>query len=132
MSLHQPAYVASEDIQPSVFVNIVDSTDYTIETCDAGDVSIGVMHESTWEAALPGVSNPPAVVTGYSKRVYGLGEVCDVVAGGAIDASDRLKPDTNGHAVVAGAGEEYSAVALADAASGELCRVLIERGSIPA
>ena len=128
-----PSYVASEDILPAKFVNIVAGTDHQIEACDADDVADGVIHESTQDAALPGVAaaDLPAANSGTSCRVYGLGESCEVEAGGTIAAGDYLKPDADANAVAATTGDEYSAKARAGAADGEKCQVYIERGVTP-
>lgn len=128
-----PSYVASEDILPARFVNIVAGTDHQIEACDAGDVADGVTHESTMDAALPGVAaaDLPAAKTGTACRIYGLGESCEIEAGGTIAAGDYLKPDADGKAVAASSTDEYSAKARAGAASGEKVQVYIERGVTP-
>jgi len=128
-----PSYVASEDILPSRFVKILYGTDHQIAACDAGDVADGVTHESTMDAALPGVlaANLPAVKQGTSCRIYGLGESCEIEAGGTIVAGAYLKPDADGKAVAASATDEYSAKARAGAAAGEKVQVYIERGVTP-
>jgi hypothetical protein len=128
-----PSYVASEDILPCKFVNIVAGTDHQIEACAADALADGVIHESTQDAALPGVlaSALPAAKAGTSCRVYGLGELCEVVASETIAAGDYLKPDANGNAAVCTSADTYSAKARGGAASGEKCQVYLERGVTP-
>ena len=128
-----PSYVASADILPAKFVKIVSGTDHQIEICVADDLAVGVTHESTMDAALPGVlaANLPAVKSGTSCRIYGLAESCEIEAGGTITAGAYLKPDADGKAVAASSTDEYSAKARAGAVVGEKVQVYIERGVTP-
>jgi hypothetical protein len=126
-----PSYVASENIPVSVFVNILVNNDYKIEVCDAGDVAIGVSDYAPQDPVLPGGSVGPAATTGEYCRVFGMGETCEVVAGGTIQAGQYLKPDANGAAVACSSNDRYSAVARAGASSGQLCKVILEHGQTP-
>ena len=131
MSHSVPSYVASEDIGVSLFVNILVNNDHKIEVCDAGDTAIGVSDYAPQDPVLPGGSLGPAATTGNPCRVFGLGETCEVLAGGAIQAGQYLKPDANGRAVACSSNDDYSAIARTGAASGELCKVIIEHGATP-
>lgn len=132
MSHTAPAYVASEDIPVSVFVNILVNTDHQVEVCDAGDVAIGVSDYAPQDPVLPGGSLGPAATTGNPVRVFGLNETCEVRAGGAIQAGQYLKPDLNGKAVAASTNDRYSAIARSGAgAADQLVKVIIEHGTTP-
>lgn len=128
-----PSYVASADILPAKFVKIVSGTDHQIVICSADEVAVGVTHESTMDAALPGVAaaSLPAAKAGTACRIYGLGESCEIEAGGTITAGAYLKPDADGNAVACSSTDDYSAVARAGAADGEKVQVFIERGVTP-
>lgn len=127
MQSSQPSYIAGEDIGPSLFVFPTNSTDNTVEVAGAGVQACGVSGEYTREAPIPGIT-PLHAATGEPCQVYGLGDVCEVIAGGAIDAGDFLKPDAAGEAIAAVSTDEYSARALTDAADGEKCKVQIVHG----
>lgn len=129
MSHSRPSFLAGEDIGPSLFVRPQAGTDNTILLCDAGDVATGVSHEGTREAPIPGVT-PLAAAEGESCQIYGADEPCEVIAGAAIEAGDRLKPDVNSKAVPAEDSEAASAIARTDAAAGEKVKVMIT--SLPA
>lgn len=122
-------FQASADINVSVFVKI--SGDNTVVTAGLGDEAIGVMHESCWYTPIPGASADLAVPNGQSKRVYQATESCEVLVGsGAVSAGDFVKPDGDGKAVVAGVGENYSAVVTSGAAAGGRAKVLIGAGQV--
>lgn len=131
MSHSIPSYVASEDIAVSVFVNILANTDFQVEVCDAGDVAIGVSDYAPQDPVLPGGSLGPAATTGNPVRVFGLGETCEVLAGGTIQAGQYLKPDANGKAVACSSADKFSAIARSGGASGELVKVILELGTTP-
>jgi hypothetical protein len=123
------SYVARGDIAPSVFVKQLAGTDHSVVQAAAGNEVIGISHEGTRDAPVDGVT-PLAAKTGESVRIYVEGEPCEIVAAAAIQAGDHLKPDANGKAVVAAAGELYGAVAAAGAAIGERAKVTVRRGKV--
>lgn len=125
MSHSRPSYLAGEDLGPSLFVKHEAGVDNTVVLCVADDVAIGVTHEGTREAPIPSVSTPLAAAEGESCQIYGADEPCEIVAGSAIQAGDRLKPDADSKAVPAADHEPASAVARTDAASGEKVKVMI-------
>jgi hypothetical protein len=131
MSHSIPSYVASEDIPVSVFVNILLNNDHKVEVCDAGDVAIGVSDYAPQDPVLPGASLGPAATSGNPVRVFSLGETCEVLAGGAIQAGQYLKPDSTGKAVAATTNDLYSAIARAGAAANQLCKIILEHGRTP-
>lgn len=132
MSHTAPAYVASEDIGVSLFVNILASTDHQIEVCDAGDVAIGVSDYAPQDPVLPGASLGPAATTGNPCRVFGLGETCEVLAGASLNAGAYLKPDAAGKAVACSSSDKYSAIARSGAgAANQLVKIIIEHGVTP-
>jgi hypothetical protein len=132
MSHSAPSYVASEDIPVSVFVNILLNNDHEIEVCDAGDLAIGVSDYAPQDPVLPGGSLGPAATTGNACRVFGLGDTCEVLAGGAVQAGQYLKPDAAGKAVACSSNDKYSAIARAGAgAANQLVKVILEQGVAP-
>lgn len=133
MPYSMPSYIAGGDISPSRFVKLTGNN--SVQQCVAGDDAIGVSHEGTREAPIPGVT-PLAAMSGESCQVYGADEPCEVAAGAAITAGAKLKSDLEGKAVPALSGAEtagtivpYIAIARTPAAVGEKVKVLITRGS---
>lgn len=122
-----PSYRAGADINTSVFVKL--SADDTVVTAGAGEVAIGVMHESTNATPIPGANADKAVLSGQSKRVYGTDEVCEVRVGtGGLSAGDFVKPDASGAGVAASATDKYSAICLSAGAASGRAKVVISRG----
>lgn len=124
-----PSFIAGGNISPSRFVKGESGESNTILQAGAGERAIGVSHESTLEAPIPSASAYAATDT-LTVQVYGLGEVCEITAGGSIAAFAPLKPDANGKAVTAAIGEPYSAIALVDAADGEKVKSIVVQGVV--
>ena len=124
-----PSYVADGDIGSSRFVVQQTTKDHRILVAGAAAKTVGVSHEGSREAPIPGIT-PLAAKAGESCRVYGEDETCDVVAAAAITPGDYLASDAAGAAVVATTGQFYGARALAAAASGELARVQVVSGQL--
>jgi hypothetical protein len=122
-----PSFIAKGNIPSSVFVK--QSGDHGIIICGAGDEAVGVSHEGSREAPITGIT-PYAAIEGESCQVYTDTWNCEVKAAGTIVAGDKLKPNASGLAVVAGAGELYSAIARAGAADGERCKCTVTRGVV--
>lgn len=129
MPAQSPSFIARGDIAPSIFVK-QNGTDHGIVAAGAGDEAVGVSHEGTREAPIEGIT-PLAAKSGESCQVYTEEWPCEVVAAATIVAGNKLKPDANGHAIVAVAGDHYSAIARAGAASGEMCKVTVRNGEVP-
>ncbi len=129
MPAQSPSFIAKGSVPPSVFVK--QSGDHGIVICGAGDEAVGVSHEGTREAPVTGVT-PMAALTGESCQVYTETWTCEVIAGDTITAGQKLKPDANGAAVPAVAGNVYSAIARAGAVAGERCKCTVTTGRIPA
>lgn len=131
---NRPSYVAGADIKVSRFVIIEASVDHTVVTAGAGAQAVGVSHEGPELASLPPDSTAAvdliAAYDGSACRIYGVGDNCEVFAGGSINAGQFLKPDADGKAVAASSGDEYSAFARAGASSGERCQITIEQGIV--
>lgn len=124
-----PSFIAGGNIFPSRFVKGEAGESNTILQAGLNDRAIGISHESTIEAPIPSAS-ALAAIEGTTVQIYGLGEVCEILAGGAISAFDYLKPDADGKAVLAGPGDSFSAIALVDAANGEKVKVVIREGEV--
>lgn len=126
-----PQFRAEADINTSVFVSL-GTKDDNVVTSGAGDLAIGVMHESIWATPIPGADADVAVPLGQSKRVYGADEVCEVRVGtGGLTVGDLVTPDAAGAGVVAGAGANYSAVCLSGGLAGDRAKVVVAKGSVP-
>lgn len=125
MSGTAASYVASADIRPSRFVKI--SGNNTVAECVANDQAIGISDESTELAPIPGAA-VLAASSGNACRVYGLGEQCEVIAGGTVTAGQYLKPDANGLAVACSATNIYSAIARTGGTVNQRLRVEVARG----
>lgn len=129
MSDHNsPSYVMGEDIGPSLFVKQDAAADHqALKATQYGDV-IGVTHEGTREAPIPGIT-PLAAKSGEAVRIYGPTEVCEVLVGDtAIVAGQRVRPDANAKAAPAVHGFPVGGRALAAAAAAGKCRIVVERG----
>jgi len=130
MSTNQPQFRAGADINTSTFVKI--SADNTVIPCVAGDRSDGVMHESSEDTPIPNADGDIAVRSGHSKRVYGLGEVCEIRVGtGGLSAGDKVKPDANAAGVATSTtGETFSAICLQAGASAGRAKVYLTHGQV--
>ncbi len=85
-----PSYVFGEDCAPSLIVKQSTAADHTVLKCGFNERPIGVSHEGTREAPIPGIT-PLAAASGESARVYGLGETCEVeVASGTVITSGTM------------------------------------------
>jgi hypothetical protein len=133
MPLYNPAFTASGNIKPARFVKI--SGEFTVDQCTDGTSGegtpvIGVSQEGSF--APPGIaetmgSTPTywAAPSGKTLKVFGLGDVCVVVAGASILAGNFVKSDSDGRAVPASSGDYSGGVALQSVASGEKCLIQV-------
>jgi len=120
-------FKAGANINPSVFVKL--SADNKVVTAGVGDDAIGVMHESLWDAPIPGNTNTYAVPSGQSKRVYQATESCEVIAGVNLTAGQFVAPDANGNGIVAAAGVPYAGVCTQGADAGGRAKILVTIGT---
>jgi len=129
MPVNNPSYVMGEDVGPSLFVKADPAYDFQALKATLGAEPLGVTHEGTRDAPIPGAS-AYAALTGESVRVYGLGEVCEVLVSAtlAIVAGDRVAPDASSKAQPAVHGFPYGGRALNAAAAAGKVRVQLERG----
>lgn len=99
MPTENPSYVFGEDIAPSLIVKQSTAADHTCLKAGFGEMPIGVSHEGSREAPIPGII-PLAAAQGESARVYGRGETCEVQVGSgvAIPAGAFVMPDANSKA----------------------------------
>lgn len=128
---NNPSFVAGAAIGPSLFLTFAASgaSHTLIQAVGATLPIVGISGEGTREAPIPGVT-PSHASTGEPVKVYGLGDVCEVIAGGTIDAGDFLTSDADGKAVAVSAGGQYGARALADCVSGARARVQVVFGQM--
>ena len=124
-----PSYVADATLLPSRIVMMAAGKDHRVVHATAAAKAVGVVHEGTREAPIPGVT-PQSALQGESVRVYGEDETCDVLAAAAIAVDDFIASDANGQAVVAAAGQYYIGRAKAAAAIGELARIQVISGQL--
>lgn len=123
-----PAFVANAAIGPSLFVKQVSA--FRVEVAGDANRCIGVSHEGTREAPIPGIT-PLAAAAEESVRIYGMGEVCEVICGAAVTANAYVTPDADGKAVTAVAGEEYCGRALnTTTVAGQRLRIQVMFGEL--
>lgn len=123
-----PSYVMGEDVGPSLFVRQDPSADHqALKATQWGD-TIGVTHEGTREAPLPGIT-PLAAKNGETVRTYGVDETCEVLVGStAIVAGQRVRPDATSKATPAVHGFPFGGRALAAGGANGKVRIVVERG----
>lgn len=126
----QRSYIARGDIRPSRFVKRDTASNHGVLEADAGDTPVGVSYEGTRYAPLPNVS-PLAAISGEPVLVYTEGMPCEIVAAASITSGQYLKPDADGQAIVAVAGDIYGAIADASGASGQNVKVTVKIGITP-
>jgi hypothetical protein len=123
-----PSYVAGEAIEASRILKQDPSYDHQCLKATLGSTPIGVSHEGTDDAPIPGASAYAAHL-GYSCKVYGPTETCEIAVGSlAIAAGDHVAPDANSKAQPAVHGFPYVGKALAAGAASAKVRVQVEIG----
>jgi hypothetical protein len=131
MPLYNPAFLAGGDIFPARFVTI--SGEFTVSQVSAiTQPIIGVSQEGTLAPPnlanlLGGTESGVAASAGKSLKVFGLGDVCMVLAGGTITAGAKVKSGTDGKALTIGTAagtHQVGGTALNSVVSGE--KVLIQ------
>ncbi len=131
MPSQHPSFVAGATVQPRRFVKLDGLADYQVIHATAGDFTVGITHKGTKFAPIPEVSTNPHANAGDPVAIHGDGETCELDVGTvAVSAGDLLKPDANGKAVAAVAGDKYGAEALAAGPANELVRVRVIRGEL--
>lgn len=123
----QRSYIARGTILPSRFVRRDTASNHGVLQCVADELAVGISYEGTRAAPLPGVAAQSAIA-GENVLVYTETMPCEVVAGEAIAAGDKLKPNADGAAVVCAIGEAYSAIADANCTTGQNCKVTVTFG----
>ena len=131
-----PTLVAGGTIRTSRFVKLSSAADNTALEADANEEAIGVSYEgSNYPPLSDLVSTDNAAVEGQEFRVYGPGDVCQIVAGDAVTRGQKLKSDADGRGVpIATSGttlQRYGGFALESAAAaGERIRFMVLPGSV--
>ena len=128
MPTQNPNYRAGATLYPKRFVTLQTDEDLTVEESNAGDMPIGVTGIGSRAAPIPSVTVVEHAIVGEQPMIHGLGEEAFITAGDNITAGAKLKPDNDGKAVVASAGDKYGGTALSAAATGEDCRIFIQNG----
>lgn len=122
-------FIASGDIGRSRFVTLDSSNDFQVNESNANEMPIGVSQEwqndspSTGESTEAAQANDPIAV-------YSTGQICRLSCATTISNGDLLRPDAEGEALVASAGQKYGAVALEAGVDGDLIRVLVQPGEL--
>lgn len=100
MAQTNPSYVFGADVRPSRIVQI--TGDHEVSEATAGTQQlVGVSHEGTFEAPIPGASELAGRL-GESARIYGDGDMCEVIVGAvALAAGVNVTADANGAAIAA-------------------------------
>lgn len=104
MPLYNPSFLASGDIFPARFVTI--SGEFTVAEVSAqANPIIGVSQEGTFDppnlaTLLGGTESKLAAKAGKSLKVFGLGDVCMVLAGDTVTAGTKVVA----HSVTTGTG----------------------------
>lgn len=139
MSAAAPGFLASGNINPSVFVKLDTTKNFHVAQCAAAtDRIVGVAQDGTYLA--PGIAGSDgfAAHDGQELTVFGEGEQCLIKVGAsAVTEGDYLTSDTNGDAktvaFTSGAGNIWhGAVALESANAGELVRAVVKIGVLTA
>lgn len=126
-----PSLRAGGNIDTASFVKVSTADENTCLQAGDNERVIGISQMGTkYPQGLAGLSNTNAAETGDEVALFGLGDICRLRAGtGGFGSGDMLKSDTNGDGVpVATTGttlQWVGAVAIEDAAAGELGRVQI-------
>lgn len=128
------AGIATGDIYPARFVK-AGAGGFSVTQCGANDPVFGVSQFGTNGPPIPGVTFDKAATVGQTLRVHKPGEQCFVQAGAAITSGNRLKADADGKGIPLAGGttaEQFGAVALQDASTGEFCAVEVVIGAYTA
>lgn len=131
MSCQLPSLIAGGDISPCRFV-VPGAVAYTVvQATVLGQAAIGFSREFVYEAPTVNASLL-AASAGRVVNVTRPSEVGEVEVGAAVLAWAYLRPDANGRAVTATAGQVYSAIALeAQAtANNRVLAMPVERGMV--
>lgn len=132
MPLYNPAFIASGNINPARFVKI--SGEFSVAQSGAGEEIIGVAQEGSLAPpgiaeALGGSQTYYAATSGKTLKVFGLGDVCVVIAGtGGCTAGTKVKSDADGKAVNVGTSAgtfNVGGIALQTVNAGEKCLIQV-------
>ena len=128
MAATPPNLVANGNISPACFVKLDTANDNYGLQAGAGDQTIGISSEATDQPPLSDlITTQFHAVAGEPIRLYGMGDICLLVAGAAITTERRLKSDVNGNGIPSTADADFiGAIALETcAASGQKVRVQV-------
>ena len=99
MSNTPPKLLAKGTIRVSRFVVIDSSNDNAgLESAANGKI-IGIASEADENAPIPGATQGNAATTGRAFRMYGDGDICQLIAGAAVTRGDLLESDSQGRGV---------------------------------
>lgn len=131
MAIGSPHLMANGDIRPARFVEIQNASGIAkaIEA-NANERVIGISHDGTNTAPIPGVTSDKAAESGQGLQLHVEGEECLLELGGTVTAGAFVKSDGDGKGVIALTTgtvlQEIGAVARDNGASGEKIRVKIQ------
>ena len=128
MATLSPSWVFGVDIEPSRIVRQDAANDHQVLKAVLGDTPIGVTHEGSRDAPIPGIT-ALAAKQGESARVYGDTETCEVVVGTiAVLAGEYIAPDANSLGQPAVHGFPYVGKAQAAGLASGKVRIQVEKG----
>lgn len=122
------SYIAGGSIQPSVFVTLSATADFTVNASASGDYPIGIAQEYC-ELAQINSAGTYAATTGDAIKVYTAGEVCFLQApsGTGWAAGQALLPNSLGQGITATTGY-FAAKSLEAVSANNLGRVQVQFG----
>lgn len=131
MSHQYPGLIAGGDISPCRFV-VPGAVAYTVvQATVLGQAAVGISREFVYDAPVAFASGL-AASAGRTIDITRPGDISEVEVAAEVLAWAYLRPDANGRAVTATAGQVYSAIAQ-EAQATALNRVLVmpvERGMV--
>ena len=99
MSNTPPQLLAKGTIRVSRFVIVDTTNDNAALESGANGKIIGVPSEADESAPIPGATQGNAATIGRPFRLYGDGDICQLISGAAITRGDLLESDSAGRGV---------------------------------
>lgn len=127
----QRTYQAGGNINPAVFLK-VNTTRGQVVQAGAGEIAPFISARGSKDAQIQATSSTLVAVSGDPVMPYTVGMTTLLTAGsGGFSPGDKLKPDASGFGITTvTANDQFSAIALDSAASGEMGEVLIFNGKV--
>jgi hypothetical protein len=123
-----PNLVCTTPVNVSSFVKLDAANPFAVVQCGAGDPALGVTGSATnYPPGVPGATTVCANA-GQAVVIYSVGAIVQVQVGAVAVVPGYVKPDANGYAIQANAGDVGSAIVFAPGLPGAfiLCQVCPE------